>query len=125
MAAVAKTVLGAMLPPEGAARQHALAQHLIRLQATLLGLPAAMQAEVDEMLTLLASSPGRLVIAGLSEPWAKATPQSLTEALQNLRTSRLDLRQQIYRALRDLTNASYFADPGTWAAIGYPGPRVL
>jgi hypothetical protein len=46
-------------------------------------------------------------------------------ALQAMRSSRLELRQQAYHALRDLTNAAYFADAATWAALGYPGPRSL
>ena len=41
-----------------------------------------------------------------------------------MRESSLALRQQAFHALRDITNASYFADRSTWAAIGYPGPRV-
>ena len=42
-----------------------------------------------------------------------------------MRTSRIGLRQQAYHALRDLTNAAYFADPQTWPLMGYPGPRAV
>jgi hypothetical protein len=35
------------------------------------------------------------------------------------------LRQQVFHALRDLTNAAYFADASTWAAIGYPGQQAV
>ena len=33
--------------------------------------------------------------------------------------------QQAYQALRDLTNAAWFADPEAWSAIGYPGPQAV
>jgi hypothetical protein len=45
--------------------------------------------------------------------------------LQGLRTSSLSLRQQVYHALRDLTNAAWFADAAAWSAIGYPGQRAV
>ena len=49
----------------------------------------------------------------------------LQQALQDMRTSGLAMRQQIYHALRDLTNAAYYADPKAWPMLGYPGPRAL
>ncbi len=49
-------------------------------------------------------------------------PAAVTEALQSMRQSSLALRQQAFHALRDITNAAYFAHASTWSAIGYPGP---
>lgn len=123
--AVARTVLGDMLPAEAAARERALEGHLQRIEATITGMPPAMQAEVDEMLTIAASPPGRLGLIGLTTDWPDASPEQLTAALQGMRTSSVALRLQAYHALRDMTNASWFADPTTWASIGYPGPRAL
>jgi hypothetical protein len=122
-AAVSRTVLAGVLPT--AVQSPVLSAHLDRIESTLAGLSPALQAEVDEMLTILASTPGRMALAGLSSPWDTATPVELTQAMQGLRESRLDLRQQVYRALRDLTNAAYFADPSTWPLLGYPGPRAV
>lgn len=121
LAAIARAVLADLLPPEPAALQ----AHLDRLQATVAGMPPAMQAEVDQLFTLLLTPPGRLGLFGLAAPWAEATPEAVHDALQGLRTSRLALKQQVFHALRDLTNAAWLADPSTWAAIGYPGPREL
>jgi hypothetical protein len=121
--AVSRTVLAGVMPATDGSR--AMAAHLDRVESTLNGLPPALQAEVDEMLTILASPPGRLALAGLASSWADATPEALVRAIQSLRSSRLELRQQVYRALRDLTNASYFADAATWPLVGYPGPRAL
>ena len=125
MGAVAQAVLGAALPTEPAARNTAIEAHLLRLQATLAGLPPAMQAEVDQLLTLLVSPAGRMLLLGLTPAWADATPQQVGDALQGLRRSTLSLRQQTYRALRDLTNSAFFADASSWQLLGYPGPRPV
>jgi len=123
--AVAQAVLGPLLPLEPAARRRALEAHLARVQATIAGMPVPVQAEVDELLTFLASAPGRLGLAGLLRDWPDAEEASVTAALQRMRLSSLAVRQQAYHALHDLTNASYFADAATWPSIGYPGPRAL
>ena len=119
-AAVAKAVLGPLLPPG-----EPVQAHLDRVQATIAGMPPAMQAELDEQVTIVSSAPGRIALVGLNTGWETATEGQLTAALQAMRSSSLALRQQAFHALRDITNASYFADPTTWAAIGYPGPRAV
>jgi hypothetical protein len=125
MAAVALAVLGPLLPSEPTARESTLQGHLARLEATIAGLPPALQAEVGQLLSLLATSPARLALTGLADDWRDAPVAAVRAMLQDLRLSSLALRQQVYHALRDLTNAAYFADAAAWPAIGYPGPRVL
>ncbi len=122
MRAVARGVLDGNLPADAVEREAALRAHLQRLAATIAGLPAATQSELSQLLALLASPPGRMLLAGLQPPWADATVAQLTVALQGMLTSSIALRQQAFHALRDLTNAAYFADRGTWPMLGYPGP---
>lgn len=123
--AVARAVLDGSLPTDATAQRRALDAHLQRLDDTVAGLPAAVRAELSDLLGLLAVAPGRLAFAGLATSWPDADVAALQVMLQDLRTSRLALRQQAYHALRDLTNAAYYADPGTWGLLGYPGPRDL
>jgi hypothetical protein len=123
--AVARGVLADLLPAEPAAKSRAVQAHLQRLDDTIAGLPPALQAEIDELVTLLASMPGRLLLARLRTDWPQAGDAELQAMLQGLRVSSLALRQQIYHALRNLTNAAYFADASTWQAIGYPGPNPV
>ena len=42
-----------------------------------------------------------------------------------MRVSSGTTRQQVYHALRDLTNAAWFADAGSWDLLGYPGPQAV
>ncbi len=122
---VAEAVLDTLLPAEPDLRAQALSKHLARLEATVAGMPPALQAEVDQLFTLLLAPPGRSLLLGLPSPWEQARVAELQQAMQALRTSQLALRQQVFHALRDLTNAVYFADPDTWAVLGYPGPRAV
>ena len=69
-----------------------------------------------------ASAPGRVALAALTTPWDQADIEAVQNSLQGLRTSSLQLKQQAYHALRDLTNAAYFSDPSAWRHMGYPGP---
>lgn len=124
-AAVARAVLDGCLPEDAAQRDIALREHMLRLDDALGAFPSQVQSELSQLLALLASAPGRTVLAGLQTPWAQASVSQLQAALQGMRTSSLALRQQAYHALRDLTNAAYFADPQAWALLGYPGPREL
>lgn len=124
-AAVARSVLGALLPPEPEARNAAIAAHVTRVGATIAGLPPHMQAEIDELITIIGSPPGRLGLVGLMSDWPTATPEEVSAALVSMQRSSLAVRQQAYHAMRDITNGSYFADPTTWPSIGYPGARPV
>ncbi len=123
--AVARAVVADLLPAEPAAQAAALAAHLKRLEATIAGMPTAMQGEVDELLTIVSSAPGRRALVGLAQNWANVPTSEVVAAMQDMRLSSLAIRQQAFHALRDLTNAAYFADRSTWSSIGYPGPVDL
>jgi hypothetical protein len=120
--AVGAAVLAGVLPTHAEARAQTLNDWLSRLEDTVAGLPAAVQHELDRVILILQTTPGRLAFVGLMEPWGTATPPQVQAALQGLRLSTLVVRQQVFHALRDLSNAAYFASPQTWTAIGYPEP---
>jgi len=122
---VARAVLDGSLPEGQAEQQAALTRHLEHLQATLQALPPPTQAEVGELLAVLALPAGRWALAGLASDWPHADVAQIQAALQAMRGSRLALRRQVYHALRDLTHAAYFADSAQWARLGYPGPMPL
>jgi hypothetical protein len=124
-AALAPAILSTLWPSDAREQAHATEAFLQRLEGTVDGLTPPLQAEVDELLSMLGSPAGRLILTGLRNPWAEASPAEVVAALQGLQVSPWRLRQQIFHALRDLTNAAYFASPATWSVIGYPGPRAI
>jgi hypothetical protein len=123
--AVARVVLDGSLAPAGAAREAQLQAHLTRLDGVLAAFPAATRAELSQLLALLVAPPGRALLAGLHTDWPDASIDELALSLQQMRTSSLALRQQTYHALRDLTNAAFYASADQWPLLGYPGPDPL
>jgi hypothetical protein len=86
------------------------------------GLPPYLQAEVKQLLALLASWPGRRWLAGVSGSWGDARRDEVAAFLERWRFSRWRMLQQAYHALHELVFAAWYARPDAWPAIGYPGP---
>ena len=123
--AVGRGVLDKSLPQEEDARRMALDGLLNRIDTLVQALPPHAQAELSQLLSVLASAPGRRTLAGLSQPWPIASIADLQQALQGMRLSVLALRQQAYGALHDIATGAYFADAATWPLLGYPGPLKI
>jgi len=123
--AVAVAVLEGVLPAETRERHAVITSHLIRVEATIAGLPLRTQSELAQLLTILTNPAGRRFIAGLNADWIDASIQDLQAALQSMRVSSLALREQTYAALRNITIGAYFSEPSTWGPLGYPGPTTI
>jgi hypothetical protein len=120
LAAVIPVMLGPVLP-SGAERAASLQDAIEQVRLAILGLPLAVQKEVQDLFGLMALAPTRRLLAGIP-PWSEASPQQVAEFLQSWRQHRLALLQSAYHALHDLIIGSWYAQPAHWAAIGYPGP---
>lgn len=123
--ACGKALLAGSLPEGAQAQATALDDWMHRLADAVAALPAHAQAELSELLALLATAAGRQWLAGVATPWAQASVADVQAGLQAMRLSRISLRQQAYLALHDLAGAAYFSAPSTWTVLGYPGPREL
>ena len=123
--AISRAVLDGLLPNEGPARDAALTAQLSRIEDTVNGFPRAVQDELSQLLALLCTAPGRIGLAGVNRAWTHASTAEVQQALQALRVSSINTRQQVYLALRDLSYGAFFADPGSWKATGYPGPLAI
>lgn len=123
--ALARAILDGSLPQDASSRRAALAAHLDRVDAAIAAFPPAVRGELADLLGLLATTPGRLAFAGLGPEWDDASVAQVQAVLEDWRTSSLALRQQAYHALRELTNAAYYADASAWRTLGYPGPSNI
>ena len=123
--AVSLGVLDKTLPEQADAKDLALTALLSRIELLISALPAHAQAELSQLLSILATGAGRLALAGLSTPWANASAADVQTALQDMRLSSLAVRQQAYTALHDISASAYFSEPATWPMLGYPGPLVI
>lgn len=124
-AAVGVGILDLSLPLAAAPRLSAVAALLHRVDTLIAGLAPFAQDELSQLLSTLATTAGRRVLAGLAPRWQDASVQQIQQALQEMRMSSLALRQQAYGALHDITASAYFSDPSTWPSLGYPGPVAI
>ena len=120
--AVIPVMLGPVLPAEATQRQAALSAAAARVRDAVHGLPLATQKEVQDLFGLLALGPARRLLAGVAGGWESADPKQVAAFLENWRTHSLATLRVAYTALHDLIIGAWYADPSTWAAIGYPGP---
>jgi hypothetical protein len=125
MAKIGQAMLLGTLPAEPAALQAATDALLLRTDAFLSGLPTHVIAELDQLLALLISAPGRRFLVGLSSPWEEAATTEISVALQAMRASGTALRIQVYQGLHDIVCVPYFSGDESWKVMGYPGPTPV
>lgn len=123
--AIGSAILNKSLPDQPAARQAAVTELISRIDTLISALPEHAQAELSQLLSILATGAGRRALAGLSATWPDASVPELQAALQGMRLSSFAVRQQAYAALHEITASAYFSEPGTWGLLGYPGPLVI
>lgn len=122
---VAQAMLLGTLPADVSSQKPALDALLQRTDAFLVGLPVHVLAELDQLLGLLASAPGRRWLVGLSASWEDATAAETYGALKSMLASGTELRIQACQGLHDLVMVPYFSGEESWAVLGYPGPTPV
>jgi hypothetical protein len=120
--AIVPAIMAGALPRDPAARSAAIRDTIDGVQQAILGLPLATQKEIQDLFGLLALAPARRVLAGVSGGWANASPEQVSAFLEDWRAHRLGLLRSAYGAMHDLVLGAWYANPSSWAAIGYPGP---
>ena len=120
-----QAILAGTLPSDAGPNQIAINSLLDRIDTFVSGMPEHVQAELSQLLGLMATAAGRRGLVGLSPSWEDASVADITTALQALRVSSVSLRNQTYQALHDIVSASYFSGQESWVVLGYPGPRAV
>ncbi len=121
---VAVAVLGSALPADVAGRDAELSRVINAAGALIDNLPLSTRHEVGDMFGLLALKPARMIL-GFSGNWEMTDAPAVALSLLALRDSSIALKQQVYFALHDMVLGSFYAEPKTWIATGYPGPPKL
>lgn len=122
--AVAQGLLGSALPSEVDARNRELIRLTTATGELIANLPPSTRKEISDLFGLFALKPARALL-GYSGDWLGADIPAVTTFLAGLRDSSIGLKQQAYFALHDLLLGSFYAEPSSWAATGYPGPPKL
>ena len=125
LGAIVPAILAGALPADpanAAERKSAVAASIEGVHAAIANLPLAVQQEVQDLFGLLALAPARRLLTGISGGWSEARESEVAAYLQDWRTHRFALLRTAYSALHDLVLGAWYAQPASWAAIGYPGP---
>jgi hypothetical protein len=125
MAAVVPAILEGALPESAPDRAKAVRRCIDGVGIAVAALPPASRRELDRLFALLASPPGRRLLAGVRVDWPQAPQAEVSAFLEDWRLHRLALLRAGYAALHDLVLGSWYADPAAWSAIGYGGPLAL
>jgi len=123
--AVAPVLLAGALPERGDARADALRDTLTGIDTAIAGLPPHAQAELRQLIALLALPPVRVGLARVSDRWDEASPEEVRRFLDRCRDSSITLMRAAYGALHQLTFAAWYGNPRSWPAIAYPGPPQI
>ena len=119
--AIAPAILAGALPHD-AGREAALGGAIEGVHQAILGLPPAVQKEVQDLFGLLALAPARRLLSGIAGGWEGARLVDGSAFLQGWGQQRLGPLRSAYHALHDLVLGAWYAQPASWAATGYPGP---
>lgn len=84
-------------------------------------LPGAGE-ELGQALLLLENALVGAVLDARPRPFTACDPAVRLEVLRAWQRSAIPLRRTVYKALRGLCSAPYWADPVVWEHVGYPGP---
>lgn len=118
-------VLAGVLPEGHEARARAVAEVTAAFDRAVAGLSTAVQKEVDQLFGILRFAPTRIAFTGLWSPVEDSSREDVAAFLTRWRTSAFDIQRAGYQALTQLIQASWYDNPASWAAIGYPGPPRL
>ncbi len=124
-AALVPVVLAGSLPEESAARAQAIREVVDAFDRAVSGLSPLVQKEVDQLFSVFRYTPTRFAFTGLWAPIEEAPAAEVAAFLTRWRHSRFEIQRAGYQALTQLIQASWYDNPSSWAAIGYPGPPRL
>lgn len=118
-------LLDGALPEVASQRKIAIDTTLDSIQASISVLPEEQQVELKELLALLESRLGLLLLTGSMTPLMLRSPIELVDMLEEWRFHYLDMIQTAYLGLRELILASYYSSPAHWGKLGYAKPTFL
>ncbi len=113
------------LPEMDSQKQLAIDRTIAAIHDTMSVLPQAQYQELLQLIELLESQLGLLILTGSMTPLLMRSPAHLVEMLDGWRDSALSLFQQAYLGLRELVMASYYACPEHWTELNYAKPILF
>lgn len=117
--------LDGILPEVAKPRERVINRTLDAIFEAIQVLPNEQQAELAELLGLLESRLGLLLVSGSMTPLILRQGDALVTMLESWRYHFLALLQTAYLGLRELVMASFYGCPEHWGRLGYAKPAFL
>ncbi|ARD23791.1 MULTISPECIES: hypothetical protein [Shewanella] len=113
------------LPEVANYREAFLNRTINAINQTISVLPTEQQQELSQLLSMLESRFGLLILTSSITPLMLRTPAELNDMLEQWRHHFLDMMQTAYIGLRELIVSSYYACPEHWGRLHYAKPTFL
>ena len=95
---------------------------LRNIDGAISGLPQSTQDELRQLFSLLSFQLSKALVAGIWTRWNQADIETLQSFLSSWRESYVTLLRVGYLGLHQIIVGSFYGEPMSWQAIGYPGP---
>ena len=93
-----------------------------RTDALLAASDPRVVEELGSLLRLMDNALAGLLLGGSPTPFTALSAAEQEALLTSWRDSSLALKKGAFKALRSACLLAYFTNPGSFAAVGYPGP---
>ncbi|WP_144211174.1 TAT leader-containing periplasmic protein [Shewanella donghaensis] len=98
---------------------------IIAINQTISVLPEDQKQELEQLLNMLESRIGLLILTSSITPLMLRSPAELATMLEKWRYHFLEMMQTAYLGLRELIMASYYSCPEHWGRLHYAKPTFL
>lgn len=123
-AVLVPAVLGSQVV-EAASSREVVQTCLARIDQFVGSLPKRKQSELRTLVYLGDLPVARQLLLGMPVGWSALTPEAAS-ALLDRWSKGADLRLRLAaKSLRSIVRVSWYSQPATWPAIGYPGPPQI
>lgn len=122
---IVPVIMDGALPEIESLKQAAIFRTIEAIHNTMAVLPRAQIEELKQLLDMLESRLGLLILTGSMTPLMMRSPADLIEMLDGWRDSAMVLFQHAYIGLRELVMASFYACPEHWVELNYAKPTFL
>ena len=122
--ALIPVLLDGALPDEQELRQQHIERTVESIHATMDVLPEHTQQQLHQLLELLETKFGLLLLTSNMTAVLKRNPLELTQLLNYWREHYLSMMNEAYLGLRELIVSSYYALPEHWEILNYKKPII-
>ncbi len=122
-AALIPVVLSKSFPGE-LNEKSAMHRTLLALDDLIYTLQEHNQSQMRMMFNALSVAPIRIFAGASWTSWKDMSPEQVNDFLIDWRDSSIQLKRMGYVSLSKLINISWYSQPESFAATGYPGPPV-